>query len=166
VWAQAKCWECHGMEGHGNGQAAASLADDAGFPIRAANLTTGQFKSGPDVKDIFRTISTGLSGTPMPSFSDTLAEEDRWALSYYVLSLSAFKDPLTGKPIPIADRDRTALNNPSFKAETSHTAYQVWTDEQTIYYAGEAWARKHGFDFAGTPDGALRMISPTGAETR
>ena len=31
-----------------------------GFPIHPANLTSGQFKSGPAVTDIFRTISTGL----------------------------------------------------------------------------------------------------------
>ena len=166
VWKEAKCWECHGQQGLGDGEKAAGLKDDFGFPIPPANLTTGQFKSGPGVKDIFRTMSTGLSGTPMPSFSDTLAEEDRWALAYYVLSLSAFKDPLTGEPILIADRDRMALNNPALKAEESHTAYKERTDEQTVYYAGEAWARKHGFDFAATPNGALKMASPPGAMAR
>jgi len=102
----------------------------------------------------------------MPSFSDTLAEDDRWALSYYVLSLSAFKDPLTGKTIPITDHDRMALNNPALQAEESHMAYQVSHDQQLVYFAGEAWARKRGFDFADTPDGALRMAPPAGGETR
>jgi len=166
VWKQAKCWECHGQQGRGDGEKAAGLKDDFGFPIPPANLTTGQFKSGPSVKDIFRTMSTGLSGTPMPSFSDTLAEADRWALSYYVLSLSAFKDPLTGEPIAIADRDRMALNNPDLQAGESHAAYQVAPDEQTIYFAGEAWARKRGFDFAATPNGALKMAPPAGGGTR
>ena len=68
---QAKCWECHGDGGKGDGEKAAGLKDDFGFPIPPANLTTGQFKSGPSVKDIFRTMTTGLSGTPMPSFSDS-----------------------------------------------------------------------------------------------
>jgi cytochrome c oxidase cbb3-type subunit 2 len=166
VWKQAKCWECHGQQGRGDGEKAAGLKDDFGFPIPPANLTTGQFKSGPSVKDIFRTMSTGLSGTPMPSFSDTLAEEDRWALSYYVLSLSAFKDPLTGKPITIAERDRMALNNPDLQAGESHAAYQVAPDEQMVYFAGEAWARKRGFDFAATPNGALKMAPPAGGGTR
>lgn len=165
VWQQAKCWECHGQEGRGDGEKAAGLKDDFGFPIRPADLTTGQFKSGADVKDIFRTMSTGLSGTPMPSFSDTVPEADRWALSYYVLSLSAFKDPLTGKPLPIAARDRMALNHPALQAEESHLAYQVRTDEQTVYYAGEAWARKRGFDFTDKDSSAIRMAPPSG-ETR
>jgi cytochrome c oxidase cbb3-type subunit 2 len=149
VWQRAKCWECHGQEGRGDGEKAPGLEDDFGFPIPPANLTTGQFKSGPSVKDIFRTMSTGLSGTPMPSFSDTVSEEDRWALSYYVLSLSAFKDPLTGEPIPISELDRAALNEPALQATESHYAYKSRTDSKPTYYAGEAWARKHGFDFAG-----------------
>jgi cytochrome c oxidase cbb3-type subunit I/II len=160
LWEQAKCWECHGQEGRGDGEKAAGLTDDLGFSIPPANLTTGQFKSGPSVKDIFRTMSTGLSGTPMPSFSDTLAEADRWALSYYVLSLSAFKDPLSGEPIPIADRDRMTLNDPAFRAEESHTAYQAEPGEQTVYFAGEAWARKRGFDPVAAPNGTLKMAPP------
>jgi cytochrome c oxidase cbb3-type subunit 2 len=166
VWKQAKCWECHGQQGRGDGEKAAGLKDDFGFPIPPANLTTGQFKSGPSVKDIFRTMSTGLSGTPMPSFSDTLEEADRWALSYYVLSLSAFKDPLSGKPMPIAERDRMVLNNPAFQAAESHMAYKAVSDEQTVYFAGEAWARKRGFDIAAPPDGALKMTSPAKPGTR
>jgi cytochrome c oxidase cbb3-type subunit I/II len=111
VWQNAKCWECHGQTGKGDGEKAAGLKDDFGFPVRPADLTSGQFKSGPSVQDIFRTMSTGLSGTPMPSYRDSLSEQDRWALAHYVLSLSAFKDPLTGEPLKISDADRKALDD-------------------------------------------------------
>ena len=111
VWQNAKCWECHGQTGKGDGEKAAGLKDDFGFPVRPADLTSGQFKSGPSVQDIFRTMSTGLSGTPMPSYRDSLSEQDRWALAYYVLSLSAFKDPLTGEPLKISDADRKSLDD-------------------------------------------------------
>ena len=152
VWRQSKCWECHGQEGKGDGEKAAGLKDDFGFPIPPANLTTGQFKSGPYVTDIFRTMTTGLSGTPMPSFGDTVAEADRWALAYYVLSLSAFQDPLTGEPLPIAERDRQPLNDPLLKASESHQAYRLRKDERPAHYAGEAWALKRGLELSG-PDG-------------
>ncbi|MEK6210225.1 MAG: cbb3-type cytochrome c oxidase subunit II [Pseudomonadota bacterium] len=148
VWKQAKCWECHGEGGQGDGEKAAGLKDDFGFPIPPANLTTGQFKSGAGVKDIFRTMSTGLSGTPMPSYSDSLSEADRWALSYYVLALSAFTDPLTGEKMKISEKDRDALNDPALKASESHYAYKSQNTEQATLYAGEAWAKKHGFDSA------------------
>ena len=148
VWQSAKCWECHGQGGKGDGEKAAGLKDDLGFPIPPANLTTGQFKSGPAVKDIFRTMSTGLSGTPMPSFSDSVSEADRWALSYFVLALSAFKDPLTGEPIKLSQADRDALNDPATKAGESRLAFKSQLEERPGVYAGEAWAKKHGFDFA------------------
>ncbi len=157
VWQQAKCWECHGQTGKGDGEKAPGLKDDFGFPIRPADLTTGQFKSGPAVEDIFRTMSTGLSGTPMPSYSDSLPEQDRWALAYYVLSLSAFKDPLTGEPLPVSEEDRQALDDPATVARTSSTAYVPLAErtyangdrtapEDGAAFAGGAWARRNGVD--------------------
>ena len=123
IWLQAKCWECHGKTGHGDGQKAAGLKDDWGFPIRPANLTRGQFKSGPNVSDLYRTVSTGLTGTPMPSFRDSFPDADRWALAYYVLSLSAFSDPLTGNALPIGAADRAALDNPRLVTLGPEQAY-------------------------------------------
>jgi cytochrome c oxidase cbb3-type subunit I/II len=123
VWQNAKCWECHGMSGNGHGERTETLKDDFKFPIRPADLTSGQFKSGPRVEDIFRTFSTGLSGTPMPSFQDSLSEQDRWALAYYVVSLSAYKDPLSLEPIKISDADRAALDDPKRETPTPDRAY-------------------------------------------
>jgi cytochrome c oxidase cbb3-type subunit 2 len=123
VWEQAKCWECHGKTGKGDGEKAAGLKDDEDFTSVPADLTLGQFKSGPAVEDIYRTMTTGLSGTPMPSYRDSFPDEDRWALSYYVLALSAYRDPLTKQPLAIAEKDRAALNDPNLKADTPENAY-------------------------------------------
>ena len=125
IWLQAKCWECHGRLGKGDGEKAAGLKDDWGFPIRPANLTSGQFKSGPNVQDIFRTISTGLTGTPMPAFQDSFPDADRWALAYYILSLSAFTDPLSATPLPIDRTDRQALDDPLLTSASSEDAYRL-----------------------------------------
>lgn len=125
VWQQAKCWECHGNAGRGDGAKAAGLKDDWGFPIRPANLAAGQFKSGPAVADIYRTISIGLSGTPMPSFQASFSEADRWALANYVLSLSAFTDPLTTAALPIAAADQVALNSPGLATNGPEQAYRL-----------------------------------------
>jgi cytochrome c oxidase cbb3-type subunit 2 len=123
VWLQAKCWECHGKSGLGDGQKAAGLKDDWGFPIRPANLARGQFKSGPGVADIYRTISTGLTGTPMPSFHDAFPDSDRWALAYYILSLSAFTDPLTGDPLALPAATRAALDDPGLETPLPDQAF-------------------------------------------
>jgi cytochrome c oxidase cbb3-type subunit I/II len=123
VWEQAKCWECHGKTGKGDGEKAAGLKDDEEFTMVPADLTLGQFKSGPAVEDIYRTITTGMSGTPMPSYRDSFPDEDRWALSYYVFSLSSYTNPLTGQPLKIADKDRAALNDLNLKADVPEKAY-------------------------------------------
>ena len=123
IWLQAKCWECHGKEGRGDGEKAAGLKDKWGFPIVPANLTRGQFKSGPNVTDVFRTISMGLIGTPMPSFGASFSEDDRWALAYYILSLSAYADPLTGEQLPLSPETRKALDDPNLRASSPEQAY-------------------------------------------
>ncbi|WEX90004.1 cbb3-type cytochrome c oxidase subunit II [Sinorhizobium garamanticum] len=123
IWQQAKCWECHGQRGKGDGQKAPGLKDDLGFPIIPADLTSGQFKSGSTVEDIYRTISTGMSGTPMPSYRNAFPDEDRWALSFYILSLSAYRDPLTLEPLNITESDRKALDELTLQAATPDKAY-------------------------------------------
>ena len=110
LYQKAKCFQCHGDGGKGDGVSAAELKDDFGFPIRPADFTRGQFKGGSSVRDIFRTMTLGLDGAPMPSFADSMSEEERWAISYYVLSLSAFNDPLTGSRSS-CPRRASALNS-------------------------------------------------------
>jgi cytochrome c oxidase cbb3-type subunit I/II len=117
LYRQAKCFQCHGDTGKGDGVSAPELTDDFKFPIRPADFTRGQFKGGSTVRDIYRTMSLGLDGTPMPSYADSMSDDERWAISYYVLSLSAFKDPLTGQPLNVPAGARAALNSPEVRAD-------------------------------------------------
>ena len=74
------CVACHGDKGEGNGPAAAALNP------KPRNLVTEKFKAGGTAADVFKTLSEGLKGTVMPPYAQ-LSEDDRWALTYYVLSL-------------------------------------------------------------------------------
>jgi cytochrome c oxidase cbb3-type subunit 2 len=116
LYVKAKCWECHGDSGKGDGPSADQLQDDLGFTIRPADFTRGQFKAGGDVRDIFRTMTTGLDGTPMPSFADSMGEDERWAISYFVLAFSAFNDPLTGRKLVLDPQTTAQLNTPDTRA--------------------------------------------------
>lgn len=151
IWNEAQCAECHGVHGEGDGEKSAGLEDDYMFPILPANLTTGQLKSGPQVRDIFRTISNGLSGTPMPSYADSFDEDERWALSYYVLSLSAFTDPLTGEKLVIEDEHREALNDTELTASRSQDAYKRLPEKSAhdSTLGGNAWAKNRGMEMVG-----------------
>ena len=89
-----QCMECHGEGGRGNGEAASTLEDDLGNPIRAADLTKNwTFNGGSSVEDIYQRLRTGLDGTPMPSFSDLLdadfmTDDQLWNLAHFVRSLA------------------------------------------------------------------------------
>ncbi|MFQ5962796.1 MAG: c-type cytochrome [Candidatus Scalinduaceae bacterium] len=88
VYKKAECFKCHGEAGRGNGESAMGLADQRGLPILPRNLTKAwRYKGGTTVKDIYTRFTTGMDGTPMPSFVDNLTDEERWHLSYYVKTL-------------------------------------------------------------------------------
>ena len=87
------CFVCHGMQGKGDGPAAPGLVyvsgSHQGKRVPPANLHRGDaFKGGRRPEDIFRAISTGLDGTPMPGFAASLSVEQRWQLTAFILSLN------------------------------------------------------------------------------
>jgi len=81
---QTHCISCHGENGKGNGPAATGLMDVWGHPIAPADFTQKHLKSGPDLEDLYRTIATGLDGTPMVGFHSLLKEEQIWDLVAYI----------------------------------------------------------------------------------
>jgi DMSO reductase family type II enzyme heme b subunit len=99
LYDSIQCFKCHGSAGRGDGPSAATLDDDAGMPIHAADLTQGwRFNGGFTVEEIYRRLRTGLDGTPMPTFSDLLdqqfvTDEDLWRVAQYVHSLSPTRVP-------------------------------------------------------------------------
>jgi mono/diheme cytochrome c family protein len=94
LYAETGCLKCHGNLGRGDGPSAPTLMDELGQPIRAADLSQSwTFRGGPSREDIFRTMSTGLNGTPMPSFTDSLTPEQRWAIADFIVSLSGSGGP-------------------------------------------------------------------------
>lgn len=89
LYEENGCVKCHGNLGRADGPSALTLKDDAGNPIRPANLTHGwTFRGGSTREDIFKTMTTGFNGTPMPSFAEALPPEQRWAITDFIASLS------------------------------------------------------------------------------
>lgn len=112
---QQNCVACHGEKGDGNGPAAAFLAPkprsfvEAKFRLRSTLI--GQL---PTDVDLFRSVSLGMPGTPMPPWKHILSDEERWAVVDYIKTFSArFADTneqrtviSTGTPLP---RNEAAL---------------------------------------------------------
>ncbi len=98
----AKCSDCHGMQGYGNGSQTEAyqqlpgstltydkpgLYDDWGEPIQPRNLHTGIYRGGRRPIDLYRRIYAGIKGAVMPGFGTSLTDEQIWDLVNYVLSL-------------------------------------------------------------------------------
>ena len=94
LYVESGCVKCHGTLGRGDGPSAPTLVDDLRHPIRPADLAQSwTFRGGSTRDDIFRTMTTGLNGTPMPSFLEALTPEQRWAITDFIVSLSSSDGP-------------------------------------------------------------------------
>jgi len=87
LYADAGCPTCHGLTGRGDGPSAAELKDNWGDKILPFDFTSGPLKGGSGPARIYRTFLTGLDGTPMPSFQDSLDEQQSWDIVSYCLEL-------------------------------------------------------------------------------
>ena len=88
TYQKYNCSQCHGSGGQGDGPSAHELKDDWGNAIVPYDLTKGHVKCGDKSTDIYRVFMAGLSGTPMPTFADSLNSTDAWDLVHFIQSLS------------------------------------------------------------------------------
>lgn len=75
----AQCAACHGKNGDGKG------TTELDRPARS--FKDGGFSYGNTPSAIYRSMSFGIPGTPMPAFDAALSEAQRRALAEYVISL-------------------------------------------------------------------------------
>jgi mono/diheme cytochrome c family protein len=73
------CATCHGETGDGKG------TTQLDRPARS--FMDGGFSFGNTPEQLFKTISTGIPGTPMPGFDSSLSEEERKIVASYVVTL-------------------------------------------------------------------------------
>lgn len=95
LFTKLECWKCHGPQGKGDGPSAATLTDSKDQPIRPYNFAGGgddsRFKCGSTNQDIYRIFMTGVDGTPMPSFMDTIQPNDAWDLVHFLRTLQVHR---------------------------------------------------------------------------
>ena len=84
----ANCASCHGLTGRGDGLD--KPLDEQGKLISVRDLTSGEFRGGAKVDEIFKRIRCGVPGTPM-SAAVAPTDEEVWQLVYYVRYLAGRK---------------------------------------------------------------------------
>ena len=115
----AKCVECHGPNGDGDGENT-DLYDDWNKPkkglteeqtseraelyalpiqrLRARNFRRGYFRGGSRPDDLYLRVHAGIKGTPMPSAGPSpgaegaCTEDQIWHIVHYVLSLAGMEE--------------------------------------------------------------------------
>lgn len=100
IYEKVKCGECHGETGKGDGPKADILRDDWKQPAPPNAFIRGIYKGGGAPSDIYLRFTTGMDGSPMPSYEDSLNDEMRWAVVFYSLSLAGptvAKQPTSGQ---------------------------------------------------------------------
>ncbi|MBC7819573.1 MAG: cytochrome c [Planctomycetaceae bacterium] len=103
----ANCVNCHGLAAKGNGAQTEDVAknlrtgelyptpglfDDWDQPVKPRDLTRGIYRGGRRPIDIYRRITQGIKGTPMPGAPKTLKSDEIWDLVNFVLSIP-FESP-------------------------------------------------------------------------
>jgi high-affinity iron transporter len=76
------CSSCHGATGNGQGTVTNVLVSGA------PDLSTPQALARKPDAELFAATTTGIAGTPMPSFARTLGEDERWKAVAYLRLLS------------------------------------------------------------------------------
>ena len=78
---RARCTQCHGERGRGDGPLAATLSPaPADLVLHVPQHTDGE---------LFYFVSRGVPGSAMPAWESVLSEPDRWKLVHYLHALAA-----------------------------------------------------------------------------
>ena len=84
IYKEMRCSRCHGTDLKGGGKIAGELYDIWDHRVFVYNLTNPNInKFGYSKRELYMTLTTGIDGTPMKSFSH-LTDAERWDLAAYV----------------------------------------------------------------------------------
>ncbi len=105
LYEQGDCADCHGRHARGDGELGwkEDMKDAWGDRIYPTNLTHyWELRNFSSVKDLFRSLITGLDGTPMNAYRSEYTDDELWALSHYLKSVQikrTLKNPLPVKKV-------------------------------------------------------------------
>ncbi len=129
------CASCHGADGRGLGDLAGQMKDKDGWLINPVDLTDALgYGGGSRAGDIYKTLTTGIAGSPMPSFA-SLDEATRADIAAYVESLQV---PSAQRTLVSREEWRKALSSKergeymvrAMSCALCHNSY----DEKGAYY--------------------------------
>jgi cytochrome c553 len=109
---QENCAGCHGENGKGDGPQASSFTD------QMSDFTDLEWMAETSNQELQAAIANGVSPN-MPSFSETLAEDQRWAIVAYLRSLTFADQSAPTEPTDLPAADSLETPEPTPTSETS-----------------------------------------------
>ena len=113
IYKELHCGKCHGENGEKEGELSKILKSFQGAKWFVYDLSrTAYYKRGSSGVDIYKTLTTGLDGSPMNAY-DYISDFERWNLVHYLQSMhhakrkiafteiSKIKSKFIDKPITI-----------------------------------------------------------------
>jgi mono/diheme cytochrome c family protein len=128
LFLQHACNKCHGKFGRGGSMENVDVGVDSwGNKAAAADLSSGMFRGGERPIDIYRRISSGINGTPMPSFEKLFQDDPDaiWQLVHFIRATGERRRQ--GKP-PLSEADLPAV--PATDTPATEPAEEAASDEQ------------------------------------
>lgn len=156
---EKQCMPCHGTSGRGDGPAAYLLYPRPRDFTAARYRLVSTWEGVPTDDDLYRTISRGIPGSAMPSWSQ-LSEEQRWGLVYYVKSLA--KQPI--KQAPSRTPDAEGNGGSGEIVAPPEPPYTAQARERARSRFADACASCHGPEARG--DGTSNQLTEEGLPIR
>lgn len=130
LWTQLGCDRCHGADGHGDGPAAAALAEPP-YDLAARELRRPRERDGADDRRRAAawSIATGITGSAMPGYAGQIASGDLWALADRVVAINRAAVPRA---------DRSALDADAIAADRTPVATWPGSDADDASLFGAA----------------------------
>jgi mono/diheme cytochrome c family protein len=154
-----QCAACHGVQGRGDGEAAYLLYPKPRDFVAARFRLVSTWERVPTDQDLFNTITRGMPGSAMPSWGH-LPERQRWALVYYVKSL-------TEKPIAVNLQKKPAPDGSGGQGVVyvpPEPPYDGAAKARALELFRDACASCHGA--TGKGDGVEKQVDEEGYPTR
>ncbi len=126
LYINGNCEDCHGKYARGDGENGwdEDMKDAWGDRIYPTNLThPWELRNFSTVQDLYRSLITGLDGTPMESYRSIYSDDELWALAHYLKSVQISRDIKKILPVEKASSIPKSVNDALWD-ETEYTDLQ------------------------------------------
>lgn len=124
---QIHCIQCHGSSGDGDGPAAKDLdpAPRSFMEERMNHLAPHQ---------VYNAVTFGIEGTEMPTYLDSLRDQERWDVAFFVLTFRQSFNPVVPKSVlPVSLKDLATHTNEELVSKFSGQGMDVHLNNIDYY---------------------------------